>query len=146
MLRLARLNEAVNLVRLTGMVAFGRPASFCCFVAEADQTVIGYASLHATSADTGGIQVIAVRPGHEGKGIGDALLAQLTATATTQGHRAVILYVRADNRRARAFYERNGFAEVGVRAGYYQPSSTDAIVMRRDLPGRAATAGGSGTA
>lgn len=140
-LRRARLNEAVNLVRLTGLVAFGRPASSCCLVAEADRTVIGYGSLNATSADVGGIQVIAVRPGHEGKGIGEALLAQLAATAKAHGHQAVTLYVRADNVRARTFYERNGFAETGIRAGYYQPSSTDAIMMRRDLSDQAARPG-----
>lgn len=135
-LRLARLNEAVNLVRLTAMMALGRPARLCCFVAEADRTVIGYASLTAASADTGGVQVIAVRPGYEGKGIGEALLAQLAATAVADGYQEVILYVRADNMRARTFYERNGFTETGTRADYYQPSSTDAIVMRRDLASR----------
>jgi GNAT superfamily N-acetyltransferase len=135
-LRLARLSEAVNLIRLTAVVVFGWPASSCCFVAEADTTVIGYASLNAASAGIGGVQVMAVRPGHEGTGIGEALLAQLIATAIARGYQAVCLYARADNMRARTFYARNGFAETGTRAGYYQPSGTDAIVMRLELAGR----------
>jgi ribosomal-protein-alanine N-acetyltransferase len=31
-------------------------------------------------------------------------------------------------------YDRYGFEVVGVRRGYYQPSNTDALVMRRDEP------------
>jgi len=45
----------------------------------------------------------------------------------------VFLEVREDNQRARGLYLRRGFEEIGVRRGYYQPSGTDAIVMRKDL-------------
>jgi len=133
--RLARVNEAANLARLTCAVAFGRPSSFSCFVAEADKTVIGYAAVNSTGAGIGAISVIAVRPEHEGQGVGKALLTQLAATAAAHGCQSVTLYVRADNAHARTFYERNDFIEAGRLAGYYQPSATDAIVMRRDLPG-----------
>ena len=37
-----------------------------------------------------------------------------------------------DNRAAQHLYDRYGFEAVGVRRGYYQPSNTDAVVMRRD--------------
>jgi ribosomal-protein-alanine N-acetyltransferase len=30
-------------------------------------------------------------------------------------------------------YERHGFVRIGVRRGYYQPSGTDAVVMRKEL-------------
>ena len=45
----------------------------------------------------------------------------------------MFLEVRADNPRAHGLYLRRGFAEIGVRRGYYQPSGMDAIVMRKDL-------------
>ena len=48
----------------------------------------------------------------------------------------MFLEVRADNTRAQRLYRWCGFAEIGIRRGYYQPSGTDAIVMRRDLTGR----------
>ena len=52
----------------------------------------------------------------------------------------MFLEVRADNTRAQRLYRWWGFAEIGIRRGYYQPSGTDAIVMRRDLTtGQAAT-------
>jgi ribosomal protein S18 acetylase RimI-like enzyme len=45
----------------------------------------------------------------------------------------MFLEVRADNPRAQDLYRRFGFEEIGVRRGYYQPSGTDAIVMRREV-------------
>ena len=45
----------------------------------------------------------------------------------------VLLEVREDNPRARRLYLREGFTEVGIRRGYYQPSGVDAVVMRKVL-------------
>ena len=45
----------------------------------------------------------------------------------------MFLEVRADNPRAQDLYRRFGFADVGVRRGYYQPSGMDAIVMRLEV-------------
>jgi ribosomal-protein-alanine N-acetyltransferase len=44
----------------------------------------------------------------------------------------VLLEVRADNELAQGLYRRRGFAEIGRRRGYYQPSGTDAVVMKRE--------------
>jgi len=86
----------------------------------------------------GGMQAdvltIAVRPGYWGQGIGSALLGALLDEARRRGCVQVFLEVRADNSRAQGLYQRRGFEEIGVRRGYYQPSGTDAIVMRKDLP------------
>ncbi|HEY2316636.1 MAG TPA: GNAT family N-acetyltransferase, partial [Streptosporangiaceae bacterium] len=68
-----------------------------------------------------------------GQGIGSALLDRLLAEASSRGCTEVFLEVRADNTRAQRLYRWRGFADVGIRRGYYQPSGTDAIVMRRDL-------------
>jgi len=51
--------------------------------------------------------------------------------------------VRTDNARAQQLYRRYGFAQIGVRRGYYQPSGTDALVMRKELE-RAPAAGPPG--
>jgi ribosomal-protein-alanine N-acetyltransferase len=40
--------------------------------------------------------------------------------------------VAVDNAPAQRLYDAYGFVGVGVRQGYYQPSNTDALVMRRD--------------
>ena len=94
----------------------------------------GYAGLMfipgGTQAD---VLTIAVRQSYWGQGIGSALLDALLSAARERGCAEVFLEVRADNPRARGLYLRRGFAELGVRRGYYQPSGMDAIVMRKDL-------------
>jgi [ribosomal protein S18]-alanine N-acetyltransferase len=44
----------------------------------------------------------------------------------------VFLEVRTDNEPARALYEAEGFAVVGLRKRYYAPSGADAYTMRRE--------------
>ena len=94
----------------------------------------GYAGLMfvpgGTQAD---VLTIAVRPACWGQGIGSVLLAALLAAARDRDCTEVFLEVRADNPRAHGLYQRRGFADIGVRRGYYQPSGVDAIVMRKDL-------------
>jgi [ribosomal protein S18]-alanine N-acetyltransferase len=79
------------------------------------------------------VLTIAVRSACWGRGIGSALLGALLTAARDRGRTEVFLEVRADNPRAHGLYQRRGFADIGVRRGYYQPSGTDAIVMRKDL-------------
>ena len=85
----------------------------------------------------GGLQAdvltIAVRESRWGQGIGSALLDALIQAARDRDCAEVFLEVRADNPRAHGLYQRRGFAEIGVRRGYYKPSGVDAIVMRKDL-------------
>lgn len=131
LIRLARLGEIINFVRLAGVVALRRPATRYCIVADTDGAIVGYACLNAFPGGRGDVQTIAVRDDHQGEGIGTALLTDLIAAAAARGCRDVFLDVSADNTRARLLYRRTGFTEVGVRPGYYQPSGADAIVMRR---------------
>ena len=59
-------------------------------------------------------------------------LADLLAEAERRGARRVLLEVATTNPVAQRLYASAGFDPVGVRRGYYQPSNTDALVMRRD--------------
>jgi [ribosomal protein S18]-alanine N-acetyltransferase len=88
------------------------------------------------------VLTIAVDTARWGQGVGSALLRQLLAEASSRGCTEVFLEVRADNARAQRLYQWWGFAEIGIRRGYYQPSGTDAIVMRRPLLGPAPTGPG----
>jgi [ribosomal protein S18]-alanine N-acetyltransferase len=102
-------------------------------VAEDDGTVVGYGGMLFPGGDEADVLTLAVVPASWGKGIGTELLETLFSEATGRACTKVFLEVRADNPRARSLYSRHGFTEVGVRRGYYQPSGTDAIVMRKDL-------------
>lgn len=113
-----------------------QPASRFYVVAEQDGTLIGYAGLLAAGGQ-GDVLTIAVDTARWGQGVGSELLRQLLAEAKRRNCTEVFLEVRADNARAQRLYHWWGFAEVGIRRGYYQPSGMDAIVMRRDLTGAA---------
>jgi [ribosomal protein S18]-alanine N-acetyltransferase len=115
----------------------GEPATRYYIVAEADGTIAGYAGLRAVTGSRGDVQTIAVRADRQGEGIGTALLTDLIAIATARNCHEIFLDVRAENARARLFYRRTGFTEVGRRPGYYGPSA-DAIVMRLRIPRRRA--------
>src|SRR4051812_17553812 len=103
-------------------------------VATEKDKIIGYAGLCAYARDTSYVQTIAVAPAWQGKGLGTRLLETLLAEADRRGCRQVDLEVRADNETAIQLYERHGFARVGLRRAYYQPSGADAVVMHRDGP------------
>ncbi|PZM90340.1 MAG: ribosomal-protein-alanine N-acetyltransferase [Actinobacteria bacterium] len=91
--------------------------------------VVGYAGLTVQPPEAW-VQNIAVRRDVQRRGIGRMLLEELLAEATRHGVGSVLLEVAVDNAPAQRLYARYGFEPVGVRRGYYQPSNTDALVMR----------------
>ena len=97
---------------------------------DADGAVCGYAGL-AVTPDEAWVQNIAVRRDRQHEGIGRTLLEALLAEAAARGVHRVLLEVAVDNP-AQRLYARYGFEPVGLRRGYYQPSNTDALVMRRE--------------
>jgi ribosomal-protein-alanine N-acetyltransferase len=102
-------------------------------VDEADGVVAAYAGLCSYAPDEAYIQTIAVAPAAQRRGIGTALLTALIDEARRRGVAHLDLEVRADNETAQRLYERHGFTRIAVRRNYYQPSGTDAVVMRREL-------------
>jgi len=80
---------------------------------------------------------ITVAPEWQGRGHGSALLDAVQAHAAERSLATLWLEVRKSNQRARALYRRRGFAEVGLRRGYYPAASgrEDAVVMSLPLAG-----------
>lgn len=78
---------------------------------------------------------ITVAPDWQGRGHGSALLDVVQARAIERGLGMLWLEVRESNHRARALYRRRGFAEVGLRRGYYPAAigREDAVVMSLKL-------------
>jgi [ribosomal protein S18]-alanine N-acetyltransferase len=99
---------------------------------EDEGAVVGYAGLIAYD-DEAHVATIGVTGSRQGEGTGALLLDALLAEADRRSP-VVLLEVRADNEHAQELYRRRGFAEIGRRRGYYQPSGTDAVVMRREKP------------
>lgn len=107
---------------------------------EAAGQIVGYAGI-MRSGETADLHTIGtVLPS---VGIGRALLAWCIEAARAPdprtgepGAKRLLLEVRDDNHRARAFYEAAGFTELGVRRGYYRTSTgrVDARVMELEIP------------
>lgn len=112
-----------------------RPDTRLYLVAEdGDEAgVVGYGGLIAYD-DEAHIATLGVAPDRQGEGLGALLLDALLAEADRRSP-VVLLEVRADNEVAQGLYLRRGFVPVGRRPRYYQPSGTDAVVMRRERTG-----------
>jgi [ribosomal protein S18]-alanine N-acetyltransferase len=136
-IRLTGMTAVVSAGRLLCLVLLGRPRGLHYVVAETGaaetgSAVAGYGCIKTTGVEAA-IDSLAVRSNRRHRGVGSALLGELTDRARSGGCHAVTLYVRADNAEARQLYEHRGFAEADVLPGYYRPSTTDAIVMRLEL-------------
>jgi ribosomal-protein-alanine N-acetyltransferase len=115
-------------------------------VAEEGGVLAGYAGLLAPGGGQADVLTIGVSEDRWGNGIGTALLTGLLAEARRRGCGEVYLEVRVDNERAQRLYRQLGFARVGLRRGYYQPSGADALVMRRETATGDGIAAGDGAA
>jgi len=111
-----------------------QPRSRYYVVADDDGVITGYGGLLVAGAQAD-VLTLAVAADRWGRGTGSALLEALLAEAERRGCTQVFLEVRVDNTRAQRLYRRYGFAQIGIRKGYYQPSGTDALVMRLDVGG-----------
>jgi [ribosomal protein S18]-alanine N-acetyltransferase len=121
--------------RWTAVMFWNELANGHHYVAALDEgEVVGYAGLAITPGSEAWINNLAVRRDRQRHGLGRVLLADLLDHARREGAAQVLLEVAADNRPAQRLYDAHGFHVIGVRRGYYQPSNTDALVMRRDRP------------
>jgi [ribosomal protein S18]-alanine N-acetyltransferase len=94
--------------------------------------LVGYGGVAFAPPAEAWINNLAVRADHQRRGVGRALLAELLAYISRAGVTATLLEVAATNAPAQRLYDAHGFEVIGVRRGYYQPSNTDALVMRRE--------------
>ena len=107
---------------------------YLCRVAELDGEVIAYGVV-AMGAGEAHILNLCVRSELRGRSIGRQMLMLLLERARQAGMEAVFLEVRPSNPHAIALYQSVGFAQVGLRKGYYQAPDgrEDALVLRLGL-------------
>ncbi len=90
----------------------------------------GYVILYYV-LEEGEIARIAVGPPHRRQGAAKALLAKTEEFCAENGIERLLLDVRESNAGAIAFYRECGFAEDGIRKGFYTAPAEDAILMSR---------------
>ncbi len=105
---------------------------------EPDAGIVGYFVAMA-GVDEMHLLNLTVAPAWQGRGLAHRMLDALNQRCLALALPVLWLEVRASNGRARKLYRERGFAEVGLRRGYYPaPRSTreDAVVMRAPVPQR----------
>jgi len=84
-----------------------------------DGGVVGFAAAgpehDGGTAGVGELYAINIDPQAWGRGLGRALLRDMTAELTGLGHREAVLWVVPQNDRARRFYESEGWSDDDVR-------------------------------
>lgn len=91
-----------------------------------DDVVVGYAALERQPFEAE-LQVILVDARWREQGVARRLLAEVVEQARAWGSERLLLEVRAGNASAIALYRAAGFAEDGVRRGYYPPRQAGAV-------------------
>ena len=98
---------------------------------DGERTWSGYAGLCVYGRRRPGCRTSRSARDRQGQGLGRRLLDDLLAEAARRARAQVLLEVRADNEPgAAAVRSRADSSRSAVRRGYYQPSNTDALVMR----------------
>jgi [ribosomal protein S18]-alanine N-acetyltransferase len=109
---------------------------YTCRVVTSGAQVVGYGVM-SIGAGEAHILNLCVAEAFRCRGIGRRLLGLLIERAGTAGMKEVFLEVRPSNAAALRLYLALGFAQVGIRRGYYQAvgGREDAAVLRLALRG-----------
>lgn len=116
-----------------------RDPAFACCIAEVDGEAAGYVKLGPlklpVEADLSSLlfDQLYVLKEHHGSGIAQTLMDWALAEAKRRGAGALYLTVFVENHRARRFYERYGFEDVGRYDFMVGNHADEDIIMRKML-------------
>ncbi len=99
------------------------------YVMRVHEALVGYVIFWLVCDECHLINV-AIHPAWQRRGLGKEMIAFLLRTSLAYHVQTVILEVRKSNTGARAFYEKIGFRQIGVRPCYYSRPVEDALVLR----------------
>ncbi len=100
--------------------------------ADRSGSLLGYVGSQSCFEDADVLNVC-VAPAARRRGIAEALMRELEARLIPKGVEQITLEVRASNEAAIRLYEKLGYAQVGVRRGYYEKPREDALIMQKKL-------------
>lgn len=117
-------------------LAGGLEAGYALLGADVDGQLAGYACGGSTplTESTWHLYWICVRPAAQGAGAGRALLSAFEALVRSRGGERVVVETsgREDYARARRFYEREGYREVGRIPDFYR-TGDDCVLYCKGL-------------
>jgi len=129
-------------VRRTAMPAWLRDHTappYCAIVAEEEGVIWGYASLSRFRPHSGYIHTaedsIYLAPGHEGAGVGKALMEELLSRAKQNGLRVVTAWIDSRNTGSVCFHKKMGFTHVGMmqNVGVINGAPASVVIMQIEL-------------
>lgn len=94
--------------------------------------ILGYGGMWII-IDEAHITNIALEPSSRGRGWGRFLMEEMIKLAKEKGAQRMTLEVRVSNKQAQKLYKKLGFAEAGIRPGYYIDNCKDALIMWLEL-------------
>jgi len=105
-------------------------AGYECWVQEDAGGIVAYAVMMVAAGEAHLLNLSVATP-RQGRGYGKAFVRFLAGVARKGGADRIYLEVRPSNVAARRLYQRMGFAQIGVRRGYYPATQgrEDALVM-----------------
>ena len=98
------------------------------WVCRHENRIVGYGGLHNNLGE-GYITNIAVSDSFRRMGVGRCLLQEMLAFARESHLAFISLEVRESNAPAIALYQSFGFENVGLRKGFYQKPTENALIM-----------------
>jgi ribosomal-protein-alanine N-acetyltransferase len=111
----------------TAQWPLGDYSGFPLLVAIVDGGAAGFCSWRQIAPDEAEILNLAVEPAWRRRGVGSALLKAVS----DQAHGTIFLEVAEPNTPAIALYRKLGWEEAGVRPGYYDHGTVNAVVMKK---------------
>jgi len=117
-----------------GNFADSLASGYHCWVMERDGHLIGYA-VTMVAAGEAHLLNLSIAADLQRRGLGSELLQFVLQLARDCAAVTIYLEVRASNQAGRALYARHGFAEIGIRKGYYpaHDGREDAVTMEKKL-------------
>lgn len=109
-------------------------AGYHCWIVEYGGDIAGY-SVVAVAAEEAHLLNLSIAGPLQRRGLGRELLSFVLKLARDYSARSILLEVRPSNEAARALYAAAGFAEIGIRKGYYPAGEgrEDAVVLQLSL-------------
>ncbi|SFQ48802.1 ribosomal-protein-alanine N-acetyltransferase [Lachnospiraceae bacterium XBB1006] len=101
----------------------------CFLVIEDEEGVQGYCGYYQV-LDEAEVMNVCVKKEKRGRGLGKAMMKQLLAYAKKGGAASIVLEARVSNEAAIHVYETLGFVALGVRKGFYEQPTEDALIMQ----------------
>ncbi len=117
-----------------GNFADSLDAGYHCWIMDCGSGVAGYSVVMIAAGEAHLLNLSIALP-QQRRGLGSKLLRFVIKLARDHGAQTVYLEVRVSNIAGRALYARHGFAEIGMRRGYYPAGALreDAVTMEKKL-------------